>query len=165
MEPVEYQVAERRVFGLAPPALVASIAAVLAIAGVVLLAAGPLVAGVLLLLAALLLGGLYFEQVRRPADRVRGATGFAGGSLVALAGAGRDMARLQVQAAQLTKERARAVYDLEQGDESAAGRIDELDRRMTVLADRAHDAMRRTKRRVQAERAAVARTMVLPPDE
>ena len=165
MEPVEYQVAERRVFGLAPPALVASVAALLAIGGVVLLLVGPLVAGILLLVAALLLGGLYFEHVRRPADRVRGATGFAGGSLVALAGAGREMARLRLQAARLTKERARAVYDLEQGDDSAAERLEEIDRRLSVLADRAHDAIRRTRRRVQDERAAVARTIVLPPDD
>lgn len=165
MEPVEYQVAERRVFGLAPPALVASVATVLALAGLVLLVVGPLVAGVLLLLAALLLGGLYFEQVRRPADRVRGATGFAGGSLAALAGAGREMARLRIQAARLTKERARAVYDLEQGDESAAERLEEIDRRLCVLADRARDAIRSTRRRVQDERAVVARTMVLPPEE
>ena len=75
------------------------------------------------------------------------------------------MRQVPCQAARLTKERARAVYDLEHGDESAAGRLEELDRRMAVLADRAHDAVRRTRRRVRDERAAVARTMVLPPED
>ena len=165
MEPVEYRVAERRVFGLAPPALVGVVAAVLAAGGLVLVVLGPVLAGVLLLLAALLLGGLYFEQVRAPTDRLRWATGFAGGSVAAWATAGRDIARLRVQAARLTKERARAVYDLEHGDEDAAERLAELDRRMTVLAERAHDAIRRSRSRVADERAVVARTMVLPPEE
>ena len=165
MDPVEYQVAERRVFGLAPPTLVAALAAILALGGLALLAVGPAVAGILLLLAALLLGGLYFEQVRRPAHRARGAAGFAGGSLSALAAAATDVARLRLQASRLTKERARALYDLEHGDGGAAERLEELDRRMTVLADRAHDALRRSRRRVASERAVVARTVVLPPDD
>ena len=165
MEPVSYRVAERRVFGLAPPALVGVVAGVLAAGGVVLLVLGPILAGILLLLAALLLGGLYFEQVRAPTDRLRWATGFAGGSVAAWASAGRELAGLRVQAARLTKERARAVYDLEHGDEEAEERLAELDRRMTVLADRAHDAIRRSRSRVQDERALAARTVVLPPEE
>jgi hypothetical protein len=165
MEPVEYEIVERRVFGLAPAALVGVVAAVLALAGVYLLAAGPVLAGILLLLASLLLASLYVDRLRRPADRVRWATGFAGGSVAALAAAGRDVTRLRLEGARLTKERARAVYDLEHGDERAAERLEELDRRMTVLADRAHDALRRTRRRVREEHAVAARTMVLPPEQ
>lgn len=165
MEPVEYQVVERRVFGLAPPALVGVVAAILGLAGVVLLVVGPAVAGIMLVLAAFLLAALYVEQVRKPADRLRWASGLAGGSAAAWASAGLEVARLRIEATRLTKQRARVLYELEHGDESARGTLDELDDQMRELVARLEDAFRRTRRRVEDERSAAARTVVLPPEE
>ena len=164
-EPVEYQLAQRRVFGLAPTGLLAALAAVTLAGAVLVLATGPLAAGLLLLAAAVLLAGLWLEQTGRKRGRLRDLAGLASGALGAWASAGPELARIRLEAARITKERARALYELEHGDDSASPRLEALAARMDELVERANAVLARSRSRLADERLAVARTTIVPPDE
>jgi len=137
--PPSYERVHRRVFGLAPGGLVAAAALLTLAAAVVGFAAGDVVVGVLLLLASLLLALVFVEQARRhrasaferiaaaAVDHTRALAGFTGSTAGTWTRAGRDVARLRVEAHRLARERSQLQYALGGAayDEDA-GRIEAL---------------------------------------
>ena len=161
-EPVEYEVVHRRVFGLAPNGLLAALAAVIAAVAVLLLVTGPLLAGLLFAAAAVLLAALWLEQTGRRHGRLRDLTSLARGTAGAWTSAGRELARIRIEATRITKERSRALYAVEQGEAGAAEWLASLDRQLEDCVERANAALRRSRRRTSDERRAAARTVVGP---
>ena len=181
--PPEYEVSERRTFGLAPTSFVAALAAVCLVAAIVLFALGRLVVAILLLVAAVILAALFVEQAhRRRASRLdrvaagaldssRGFACLAGTSLRAWTGAGREVTALRLEAKRLTRERSKVQYVL--GAAAAAEdaaeterlrrRMRELDARIAECAKRAEAAVGDARERTAHERLAVSSTQIRKP--
>jgi hypothetical protein len=174
-----------RYFGVTPHGLAAVIAAFAFGAGAVLLASGYAVAGVLLLVAAALLGAIYFEQARRKrdtafdriaaaaVDHTRALAGFTGSSVRAWTGAGREIARLRLEANRRAKERTQLQYALggaaHAGDDAEAERLKaELraaDDRIAACVKEANEVVERMRATRAQEKLAVAATEVRRPDD
>jgi hypothetical protein len=181
--PTEYEVAERRMFGLAPTSFVAALAAVCLVAAIALLATGGIAAGVLILVAAVLLTALFLDQARRrratPLDRAaadavestRALAGFAGASMRAWTGAGRDVTALRLEAKRLARERAKVQYALgaaAAGDdaketERLRTELRGLDDRIAGCEKRARAAIGNARQSTSSERLAVSSTQIKRP--
>jgi hypothetical protein len=154
-------------------------------AGIVLLASGYVLAGVLLLVAAALLAALFAEQARRrrdtafdritaaAVDHTRALAGFTGSSVRAWTGAGRELARLRLEANRCAKERTQLQYALggavHAGDDAEVERLKaELqaasDRIAACIAE-ANDVVERMRATRAQERLAVDATVIREPDD
>jgi membrane protein implicated in regulation of membrane protease activity len=181
--PTEYQVAERHMFGLAPTAFVAALAGACLVAAIVLFAIGSIVVAVLVLLAAIFLATLFVEQARRrrtsPLDRAAAGAiesslalaGFAGASVRAWTGAGREVTALRLEAKRLTHERSKVQYALgaaAAGDDAAETErlrteLRSLDDRIAGCAKRAQAAVGNARKSTTRERLAVSSTQIKRP--
>lgn len=181
--PTEYQVVERHMFGLAPTALVAALAGVCLVAAFVLFALGSIVAALVILLAAFLLATLFVEQARRcrtsSLDRAaagalessRALAGFAGASVRAWTGAGREVTALRLEAKRLSHERSKVQYAL--GAAAAGDDPSETDRlrlelrglddRIAGCQRRAQAAVGNARKSTSRERLAVSSTQIKRP--
>lgn len=178
--PPSWERAEPRYFGLTPHVLAAFLAAVLFGAGLVLLLTGSLAVGLLLLLAALLLAALYAEQARRrrsssldrvaaaAVDQTRAVAGFTGASVRAWTHAGREVARLRLDASRCARKRSQLQYALGgavyAGDDAEAERLraemKAADDRIAECIAEANDVVERARTRTSREKLAVSRTEV-----
>jgi hypothetical protein len=181
--PTSYERVQRRVFGLAPSGLVAVAALLTLAAAIVGFATGDAVIGVLLLVAAVLLAALFVEQARRhressldriaaaAADHARALAGFTGASVRTWSGAGREVARLRLEAHRLARERTQLQYALgEAAYYEDQERLDWLRAEMRRRVDRidacvrdAHATVARARSRTADERLAVSATQVRRP--
>ena len=128
---------------------------------------GVVAAGILLLVAAALLAALVLDVVT-PLAHARSLAGFAGRSAHAWTGAGREVARLRLEARRLEQERARLQYEL--GEAAFAKddeRTTELRKELQECADQIaacridiDAAVDRARRRTSEERLAAAQTRV-----
>lgn len=177
--------ARPRYFGVTPHGLAAVMAAFAFGAGVVLLVSGAVLPGVLLLVAAVLLAAVFAEQARRrrdsafdrvaaaAVDHTRALAGFTGSSVRAWTSAGRELARLRLEANRRGKERAQLQYALGgavyAGDEAEAerlrGEMRAADDRIAACAAEAHEVVERMRATRAQERLAVVATEVRPPDD
>jgi hypothetical protein len=183
--PTSYEVVRPRYFGLTPRGVVVAIAAVALVAALVALASGQVAVGLLLLVAAGLLAALYLEQARRrressldrvaaaAVDNTRALAGFTGASVRAWTGAGREVARLRLEANRLARERSQLQYALGGAafDEDAH-RIGELRAELKRCVDRiaecaseAHAVIEGARNRTSRERLAVAQTQIREPQD
>jgi hypothetical protein len=174
-----------RYFGVTPHGLAAVLGAFAFGAGIVLLASGFVLAGVLLLVAAALLAALFAEQARRrrdtafdritaaAVDHTRALAGFTGSSVRAWTGAGRELARLRLEANRCAKERTQLQYALggavHAGDDAEVERLKaELqaasDRIAACIAE-ANDVVERMRATRAQERLAVDATLIREPDD
>jgi hypothetical protein len=174
-----------RYFGVTPHGLAAVLGAFAFGAGIVLLASGYVLAGVLLLVAAALLAALFAEQARRrrdtafdritaaAVDHTRALAGFTGSSVRAWTGAGRELARLRLEANRRAKERTQLQYALggavHAGDDAEVERLKaELqaanDRIAACIAE-ASDVVERMRATRAQERLAVDATVIREPDD
>jgi hypothetical protein len=174
-----------RYFGVTPHGLAAVLGAFAFGAGIVLLASGYVLAGVLLLVAAALLAALFAEQARRrrdtafdritaaAVDHTRALAGFTGSSVRAWTGAGRELARLRLEANRRAKERTQLQYALggavHAGDDAEVERLKaELqaasDRIAACIAE-ANDVVERMRATRAQERLAVDATVIREPDD
>jgi hypothetical protein len=180
--PPSWERVEPRYFGLTPHMLAAFLAAVLFGAGLVLLLTGSFAVGLLLLLAALLLGALYAEQARRrrsssldrvaaaAVDHTRALAGFTGASVLAWTHAGREIARLRLEASRCARKRSQLQYALGgavyAGDEAAAEWFREAmrgaDDRIQECIAEANAVVERARSRTSREKLAMSRTEVRP---
>lgn len=178
--PPSWERVEPRYFGLTPHMLAAFLAAVLFGAGLVLLVTGSLAVGLLLLLAALLLTALYAEQARRrrssPLDRVaaaavdqtRALAGFTGASVRAWTHAGREVARLRLEASRCARKHSQLQYALGgavyAGDDAETERLraemQAADDRIAACVAEANDVVSRARSRTSREKLAVSRTEI-----
>src|SRR5258707_1450516 len=122
--PATWDETRPRFFGVTQHGLAGVVAAFAFGAGIVLVFSGYVLAGVLLLVAAVLLAAIYGEQARRrrdtafdrvaaaAVDHTRALAGFTGSSVRAWTGAGREIARLRLEANRLVKQRAQLQYAL-----------------------------------------------------
>jgi hypothetical protein len=183
--PVNYQVAERTLFGVTPTTAVAVLALLALAAGVVFLAGGQMIAGLLLLLGALFLAALFLEQalhrresaVDRAAagvvDRSRALAGFAVSSTRAWTGASRELTRLRLELRRLDRERTQLLVQLggaayaenETEVKTLQGRVRELDARSEQCEAIARAVIDRARRRTSNERLAVASTEIREPGD
>ena len=174
-----------RYFGVTPHGLAAVLAAFAFGAGIVLLVAGYVLVGVLLLVGAALLALIWAEQARRSratafdrvtaaaVDHTRALAGFTGSSVRAWTRAGREIARLRLEANRLAKQRSQLQYALGgaayAGDDAEVARLrDELralDERIGACVARANEVVEEMRRATARERLAVAPTEVRTPDE
>jgi hypothetical protein len=154
-------------------------------AGIVLLVAGYVLVGALLLVGAALLALIWAEQARRSratafdrvtaaaVDHTRALAGFTGSSVRAWTRAGREIARLRLEANRLAKQRSQLQYALGgaayAGDDAEVARLrDELralDERIGACVARANEVVEEMRRTTARERLAVAPTEVRTPDE
>jgi hypothetical protein len=174
-----------RYFGVTPHGLAAVLGAFAFGAGIVLLASGYVLAGVLLLVAAALLAAIFAEQARRrrdtafdritaaAVDHTRALAGFTGSSVRAWTGAGRELARLRLEANRRAKERTQLQYALggavHAGDDAEVARLKaELqaanDRIAACIAE-ANDVVERLRATRAQERLAVDATVIREPDD
>ena len=174
-----------RYFGVTPHGLAAVLGAFAFGAGIVLLASGYGLAGVLLLVAAALLAAIFAEQARRrrdtafdritaaAVDHTRALAGFTGSSVRAWTGAGRELARLRLEANRRAKERTQLQYALggavHAGDDAEVARLKaELqaanDRIAACIAE-ANDVVERLRATRAQERLAVDATLIREPDD
>jgi hypothetical protein len=174
-----------RYFGVTPHGLAAVLGAFAFGAGIVLLASGYVLAGVLLLVAAALLAAIFAEQARRrrdtafdritaaAVDHTRALAGFTGSSVRAWTGAGRELARLRLEANRRAKERTQLQYALggavHAGDDAEVERLKaELqaasDRIAACIAE-ANDVVERIRATRAQERLAVDATVIREPDD
>jgi hypothetical protein len=174
-----------RYFGVTPHGLAAVLGAFAFGAGIVLLASGYVLAGVLLLVAAALLAAIFAEQARRrrdtafdritaaAVDHTRALAGFTGSSVRAWTGAGRELARLRLEANRRAKERTQLQYALggavHAGDDAEVERLKaELqaanDRIAACIAE-ANDVVERMRATRAQERLAVDATVIREPDD
>jgi hypothetical protein len=174
-----------RYFGVTPHGLAAVLGAFAFGAGIVLLASGYVLAGVLLLVAAALLAAIFAEQARRrrdtafdritaaAVDHTRALAGFTGSSVRAWTGAGRELARLRLEANRRAKERTQLQYALggavHAGDDAEVERLKaELqaasDRIAACIAE-ANDVVERMRATRAQERLAVDATLIREPDD
>ena len=176
--PVSFDRAERRLFGVSPPLLLAALALVLLSAGIVLAVTGSLVAGLVLVAVGLIFAALFSEAVRRrPTDpfarlvdsRLRDAgayAGFAGRSLSAWWRARRELRGLRRGLRALAAERHEALLALgvacyaDDADELALHRehIRGLDERAADLEARAAEVVATYQREVAGEKLAIQPT-------
>jgi hypothetical protein len=183
--PATWDEARPRYFGVTPHGLAAVIGAFAFGAGIVLLVSGALAVGVLLLVAAALLAAIFAEQARRQrstafdraaaaaVDHTRALAGFTGSSVRAWTGAGRQLARLRLEANRRAKERSRLQYALGgavyAGDDPEAARLraamQEADDRIAACIEEANAVVERMRAARAQERLAVVATEVRPPDD
>ena len=181
--PPSWERVETRYFGLTPHTLAAFIAAVLFGAGLVLLLTGSTAIGVLLLVAAVLLGALYAEQARRrrdssldrvaaaAVDHTRALAGFTGASVRAWTHAGREIARLRLEASRCARKKSQLQYALGgavyEGNEVEVERLRselrEADERIQACIAEANEVVERARSRTSREKLAVSRTEIRPP--
>jgi hypothetical protein len=174
-----------RYFGVTPHGFAAVVAAFAFGAGIVLLVSGAIAVGILLLVAAALLAAVYAEQARRrrgsaldrvaaaAVDHTRALAGFTGSSVRAWTGAGRELARLRLEANRRAKERSQLQYALGgafyAGDAPEAERLKlELraaDDRIAACVDAANTVVERMRATRERERLAVVATEVRRPDD
>jgi hypothetical protein len=180
--PPAWERVEARYFGLTPHTLAAFIAAVLFGAGLVLLLTGSIAVGVLLLVAALLLAALYAEQARRrrtssldrvaaaAVDHTRALAGFTGASVRAWTHAGREVARLRLDASRCARKKSQlqyalggAVYDENDAEvQRLRSEMREIDERIQRCVDEANAVVERARTRTSREKLAVSRTEIRP---
>lgn len=183
--PAAWDEPRARYFGVTPHGLAAVLAAFAFGAGVVLLASGYVAVGALLLVAAVLLAAIYAEQARRrrdstfdrvaaaAADHTRALAGFTGSSMRAWTAAGRELARLRLEANRRAKERAQLQYALGAaayaGDDAEAARLKNelqaVDERIAACVADASSAVERMRATRARERLAVVATEVRRPDD
>ena len=183
--PAAWAEARPRYFGVTPHGLAAVIAAFALGAGVVLLVSGYAAVGALLLVAAALLAAVYAEQARRrrhsafdrvaaaAVDHTRALAGFTGASVRAWGAAGRELARLRLEANRRAKEKAQLQYALGgavyAGDDEEAARLkDELwaaDERIAACVAEANEVVERMRATRAQDRLAVVATEVRQPDD
>jgi hypothetical protein len=181
--PAAWEEVTPRYFGVTPHGLAAVLAAFAFGAGAVLLVSGYVLAGVLLLVGAALLAAIYAEQARRKrdtaldriaaaaVDHTRALAGFTGSSVRAWTGAGREIARLRLQANRLAKDRAQLQYALGgavyAGDDIEAERLraelQAADDRIAACVAEANEVVERMRATRAQERLAVAATEVRGP--
>jgi hypothetical protein len=181
--PTEYQVAERRIFGLAPTAFVAALAGLCLVAAIVLFAVGSIVVAVLILLVAIFLALLFLEQARRrrgsALDRAAAAAvessrahvAFAAASVRAWTGAGREVTALRLEARRLARERSKVQYALgaaAAGDdpgetERLRQELRGLDDRIAGCEKRAQAAVGNARKSTASERLSVSSTQIKRP--
>jgi hypothetical protein len=183
--PATWDETRPRYFGVTPHGLAAVIAAFAFGAGVVLLASGYVLAGVLLFVAAALLAAIFAEQARRrrdsafdriaaaAVDHTRALAGFTGSSVRAWTGAGRELARLRLEANRRAKERNQlqsalggAVYA---GDEAETARLREqmqaADARIAACVAEANEVVERMRATRAQEKLAVVATEIRGPTD
>lgn len=178
--PPSYERAEPHYFGLTPHLLVAALGGMSLLAGVLLLVSGSTALGALLTVLGLLLLTLFVEQARHrrssPADRIAAAAvdtslafaGFTGVTVGLWADAGRDAARLRIEARRLARRRSKLQYELGgavHADDSE--RVQELraelstvDEELHRCEDGARAALENARRRTREERGAFASTQI-----
>ena len=174
-----------RYFGVTPNGFAAVIAAFAFGAGIVLLVSGVVLAAVLLLVAAALLTAIFAEQARRrrdsafdrvaaaAIDHTRALAGFTGSSVRAWTSAGRELARLRLEANRHAKERAQLQYALGgavyAGDDAEAerirGELTAADERIAACAAEANEVVERMRATRAQERLAVVATEIRHPDD
>jgi hypothetical protein len=183
--PAAWEEVRPRYFGVTPHGLAAVLAAFAFGAGIVLLVSGDIAAGVLLLVAAALLAAIYAVQARQrrdsaldrvaaaAVDHTRALAGFTGSSVRAWTGAGRELARLRLQANRRAKERAQLQYALggavHAGDEAEVDRLrvalQAADERIAACIAEANEVVERMRATRAREKLAVAATEIRPPDD
>jgi hypothetical protein len=183
--PATWDETRPRYFGVTPHGLAAVIAAFAFGAGVVLLASGYVLAGVLLFLAAALLAAIFAEQARRrrdsafdriaaaAVDHTRALAGFTGSSVRAWTGAGRELARLRLEANRRAKERNQLQYALggavHAGDEAETARLREqmqaADARIAACVAEANEVVERMRATRAQEKLAVVATEIRGPTD
>lgn len=181
--PPTYQVVRPRYFGLTPRGLVVTIAVVAFVLGIVALVLGNVAAGVLLLVAAVFLAVMYVEQARRrressfdrvaaaAVDHTRALAGFTGASVRAWTGAGREVAKLRLEASMRARERSQIQYELGracfEGDEAQIANLRDQMRlcteRIDACAKEAVAVLERARRHSSRERLAIAQTQIRKP--
>jgi hypothetical protein len=180
---VDVHVARPHYFGLTPRGLVVALAALAFVLGVVGLATGNVAAGVLLLVAAAFLTALYLEQATRrhesaldrvaaaAVDHTKALAGFTGSSVRAWTRAGREVARLRVEASLRARERSQLQYALgaacferdEAQVENLRGQMRICDDEIAERTRRARDVVAAARARTAEERLAVSPTEVRRP--
>ena len=169
MDPLtSWEETERHVFGVAPRWLPGAAAAVTFVGAITAFAFGSAVVGALLLLAALLLVSVQADGARRNAAAL---AGFAGASVRAWTGAGREVARLRLEASRLGRERARTQYAfggaVYGGDTDAAEdlrrRLRALDAQIEACMTAATDVVEHARTRTAEERLVVQPTEIRGP--
>jgi hypothetical protein len=183
MEPPSYERVEPHYFGLTPHLLAATLGGMALLAGVLLLADGSVAVGTLLVVLGLLLVALFVEQARHrrssSVDRVAASAidnslaiaGLTGATVGLWADAGRDAARLRMEARRLARRRSQLQTELGGAAYAEdAGRVRELraalagvDEELRRCTDGAKAAIDRARRRTREERQAVASTQVHKP--
>jgi len=183
--PATWDETRPRYFGVTPHGLAAVIAAFAFGAGVVLLASGYVLAGVLLFVAAALLAAIFAEQARRrrdsafdriaaaAVDHTRALAGFTGSSVRAWTGAGRELARLRLEANRRAKERNQLQYALGAavyaGDEAETARLREqmqaADARIAACVAEANEVVERMRATRAQEKLAVVATEIRGPTD
>jgi hypothetical protein len=183
--PATWDETRPRYFGVTPHGLAAVIAAFAFGAGVVLLASGYVLAGVLLFVAAALLAAIFAEQARRrrdsafdriaaaAVDHTRALAGFTGSSVRAWTGAGRELARLRLEANRRAKERNQLQYALGgavyAGDEAETARLREqmqaADARIAACVAEANQVVERMRATRAQEKLAVVATEIRGPTD
>jgi hypothetical protein len=181
--PATWDETRPRYFGVTPHGLAAVIAAFAFGAGVVLLASGYVLAGVLLFVAAALLAAIFAEQARRrrdsafdriaaaAVDHTRALAGFTGSSVRAWTGAGRELARLRLEANRRAKERNQLQYALggavHAGDDAEVERLRQelqaADDRIAACVAEANEVVERMRATRAQERLAVGATEIRSP--
>ena len=180
--PPTWQRAEPHYFGLTPHTLAAFVAAFLFGAGIVLLINDSVAVGVLLIVAAALLAALYAEQARRrrsssfdriaaaAVDHTRALAGFTGASVRAWTTAGRELARLRLEANQCARRKSQlqyalggAVYDGNDAEvERLRSEMRDADERIQACIEEANAVVERARSHTSREKLAVSRTEVRP---
>jgi len=183
--PATWDETRPRYFGVTPHGLAAVIAAFAFGAGVVLLASGYVLAGVLLFVAAALLAAIFAEQARRrrdsafdriaaaAVDHTRALADFTGSSVRAWTGAGRELARLRLEANRRAKERNQLQYALggavHAGDEAETARLREqmqaADARIAACVAEANEVVERMRATRAQEKLAVVATEIRGPTD
>ena len=182
--PIDVQHAEPRYFGLGPPILVFAVALVLFATGIVLLVRGSVGLGVIAVVLAVCLLPTFLAGARRwpdtpiaraglsTADRLRDEAGAAAESISAWSRAGREVARLRKEQFALRRERDAKIRELGVSVYAEDGRADELkaeakelDARLEQSDRELQRAIAAARRKTRKERAAVASTEVIKPEE
>lgn len=182
--PIDVQHAEPRYFGLGPPIFVFAVALVLFVTGIVLLVRGSVGLGVIAVVLAVCLLPTFLAGARRwpdtpiaraglsTADRLRDEAGAAAESISAWSRAGREVARLRKEQFALRRERDAKIRELGVSVYAEDGRADELkaeakelDARLEQSDRELQRAIAAARRKTRKERAAVASTEVIKPEE
>jgi hypothetical protein len=182
--PIDVQHAKPRYFGLGPPIFVLSLAVILLVAGVVLLATGSVVGGLIAIGLAICLLPAFLAGARRwpdtaiaragisTADRLRDETNAAGTSVATWSRAGRAVVRLRKERLRRRRDRdakirelGRAVFDEDGRADALKAEAKELDERITAIERELQRTIAGARRRVHKDRAAVVATELIRPGE
>ena len=182
--PVSEHVAEPQYFGLGPPLFVFSVAVVLFVVAVVVLALGSWAIGLVLLVVSFLLLPAFLAGARRwpssglarvslsTAERARGEASVAADAISTWSRAGREVVRLRREQFRLRRELDDALHALGLAVLEEDERVPELTTQARALAERIRTneaALERTvgyaRERVRDERAAVVATEVRRPED